>query len=62
MLGRSDYEVVLLHVIREVNSYSWLHEGIAFIPSKLKGSADAIIYWKGTRIEMGARRVDRNGY
>lgn len=52
ILGRSDYEVALLHVIRDVNSYSWLREGEDFISSKLKESADA--KWsEDVRMEMG---------
>ena len=52
ILGRSDYEVALLHVIRDVNSYGWLREGEDFISSKLKESADA--KWsEDVRMEMG---------
>jgi len=52
MLGRLDYEVALLHVIREVTSYSWLREGEDFISSKLKDSADAK-WLEDVRMEMG---------
>ncbi|MCD6294258.1 MAG: universal stress protein [Deltaproteobacteria bacterium] len=52
MLGKSDYEVVLLHVIREVNSYSWLREGEGLIPSKLTGDTD-VKWLEDVRMEMG---------
>ncbi len=51
MLGGSDYDVALLHVIRDVNPLIWMHEGENFIPSKLPGDADA--KWsEGLRMEM----------
>ncbi len=52
LLGGSDYEVSLVHVIREAISYSWRREGEEFIPSKLKESADA--EWsEDVRMQMG---------
>ena len=51
MLGGSDYDVALLHVIRDVNPLIWMHEGEDFIPSKLMEDADA--KWsEGVRMEM----------
>jgi len=51
MLGKSDSEVALLHVIRDVNPLIWGHEGEDFIPSKQ--TVDTAAKWsEDVRMEM----------
>ncbi|MGM0426985.1 MAG: universal stress protein [Thermodesulfobacteriota bacterium] len=51
VLGRSDCEVQLLHVIREVHPYSWLYGGEEIIHSKLDKGGEAK-WWDHVRAEM----------
>ena len=51
MLGKSDSEVALLHVIRDVNPHSWRREGGDLISSKLTGDADEK-WLEDVRMEM----------
>jgi len=51
VLGRSDCDIQLLHVIREAHPYSWLHGEEDVRLPKLEESADAK-WWEDVRSEM----------